>query len=109
MMRPETEVPSDFQDYTLVTVVSVAAHLAGHELGDKAGLAALAARYRQDFVSLEQVFQYVMQSLSQYRSMHQRMQHLMKDGSIADLPAAANGATTARVHFNFFQHLTLPP
>ena len=36
MMRPETEVPSDFQDYTLVTVVSVAAHLSGHELGDKA-------------------------------------------------------------------------
>ena len=35
MMRPETEVPSDFQDYTLVTVVSVAAHLSGHELGDK--------------------------------------------------------------------------
>ena len=67
MMRPETEVPSDFQDYTLVTVVSVAAHLSGHELGDKAGLAALAQRYRQDFVALEQVFQYVMQSLSQYR------------------------------------------
>jgi hypothetical protein len=67
MMRPETEVPSDFQDYTLVTVVSVAAHLSGHELGDKAGLAALAQRYRQDFSSLEQVFDYVMQSLSQYR------------------------------------------
>ena len=67
MMRPETEVPSDFQDYTLVTVVSVAAHLSGHELGDKAGLAALAQRYRQDFLSLEQVFDYVMQSLSQYR------------------------------------------
>lgn len=38
MMRPETEVPSDFQDYTLVTVVSVAAHLSGHELGDKVRL-----------------------------------------------------------------------
>ena len=67
MMRPETEVPSDFQDYTLVTVVSVAANLSGHKLGDKPGLVALAQRYRQDPVALEQVFDYVMQSLSQYR------------------------------------------
>lgn len=55
MMRPDNEVPSDFQDYTLVTVVAVAAHLSGHALGEKQGLAALAKRYRQDLGSLEQV------------------------------------------------------
>jgi hypothetical protein len=29
MMRPDTEVPSDFQDYTLVALIGVAVHLSG--------------------------------------------------------------------------------
>jgi hypothetical protein len=55
MMRPDSEVPSDFQDYTLLTVVAVAAHLSGHTLGNKQGLVLLAKKYRQDLGALEQV------------------------------------------------------
>ena len=55
MMRPPGEAPSDFQEYTLVAVVAVAAHLSQHSLGERYGLPALARRYAQDVDALEQV------------------------------------------------------
>ena len=47
IMRPQNELPSDFQDYTLVALLAVAAHLASHPLGTDDGLAKLAARHQQ--------------------------------------------------------------
>lgn len=55
MMRPAHEAPSDFQEYTLVAVVAVAAHLSQHNMGERYGLPALAKRYKQDVDALEQV------------------------------------------------------
>ena len=55
MMRPPGEAPSDFQEYTLVAVVAVAAHLSQHSLGERYGLPALARQYNQDVDALEQV------------------------------------------------------
>ena len=55
MMRPPAEAPSDFQDYTLVAIVAVAAHLSQLALGERYGLPALAQRYGQDVDALEQV------------------------------------------------------
>ena len=52
----------------------------------QAGLAALAQRYRQDFSSLEQVFDYVMQSLSQYRCVHLFAQMRPPPNLAASLP-----------------------
>lgn len=43
------------QEYTLVAVVAVAAHLSQHNLGERYGLPALAKRYKQDVDALEQV------------------------------------------------------
>lgn len=48
-------MPSDFQDYTLVVVVAVAAHLMAQPLGQGAGLERLARRYGHDLKSLDQV------------------------------------------------------
>ena len=55
MMRPPAEAPSDFQEYTLVAIVAVAAHLSQFQLGERFGLPVLARRYRQDVDALEQV------------------------------------------------------
>lgn len=41
MMRPDTEVPSDFQDYTLVALVGVAVHLSGASPSEPAVLPTL--------------------------------------------------------------------
>lgn len=51
----EDEVPSDFQDYSLVTLVGVAAHLMHQPLGEGAGLELLAAKYGHDVKALDQV------------------------------------------------------
>lgn len=55
MMRPPAEAPSDFQEYTLVACVAVAAHLSQFHMGERFGLPLLARRYRQDVDALEQV------------------------------------------------------
>eukprot|EP00775_Hariotina_reticulata_P010592 gene10592-10750_t len=55
IMRQEDEIPSDFQDYSLVTLVGVAAHLMHQPLGDGGGLELLAARYGHDLKALDQV------------------------------------------------------
>jgi hypothetical protein len=53
----EDEAPSDFQDYSLVTLVGAAAHLMHQPLGDGGGLEVLAARYGHDVKALDQVGQ----------------------------------------------------
>ncbi len=63
----EDEQPSDFQDYTLVTVVAVAAHLMHTPLCDGAGLEALAAKYGHDVKALDQVFWHILTKLAYYR------------------------------------------
>lgn len=55
MLRPEGEAASDFQDYTLVAVIAVAAHLCGTHVGDHHFIAALAQRFSQDTAALQQV------------------------------------------------------
>ena len=47
--------PTSKQEYTLVAVVAVAAHLSQHALGERYGLPMLAQRYGQDPDALEQV------------------------------------------------------
>jgi hypothetical protein len=51
----EDEAPSDFQDYSLVTLVGAAAHLMHQPLGDGGGLEVLAGRYGHDVKALDQV------------------------------------------------------
>lgn len=47
---------SSNQDYTLIALVAIAAHLGGQPLGEgKGGLTVLAQRYQQDAGALEQV------------------------------------------------------
>lgn len=41
MMRPDTEVPSDFQEYTLVALIGVAVHLSGSATAERAMLPTL--------------------------------------------------------------------
>lgn len=48
-------LPAPLQEYTLVAIVAVAAHLSQHPMGDRFGLPLLARRYRQDTDALEQV------------------------------------------------------
>jgi len=55
MLRPEGEAASDFQDYTLVAVIAVAAHLCGSHVSDHHFIAALAQRFSQDTSALQQV------------------------------------------------------
>ena len=43
------------QEYTLIALVAIAAHLGQKQLGDNFGLPMLAARYKQDLQALEQV------------------------------------------------------
>ena len=49
------EAPSDFQDYTLVAIVAVAAHLLKQPIGEDYGLRRLAERHQHDVNSLDQV------------------------------------------------------
>lgn len=55
MMRPEGEASSDFQEYTLVALFSLAAHLAGGVAAETASLPAMARSYKQDLEVLQQV------------------------------------------------------
>lgn len=43
------------QEYTLIALVAIAAHLSQKQLGENYGLPMLAAKYKQDQQSLEQV------------------------------------------------------
>ena len=55
-MRPEADPPVAFQEYALLAIVAVAAHVGGAFGGDKArGLPALAAHYQHPPDQLEQV------------------------------------------------------
>ena len=81
-MRPSDEAPSDFQEYTLVSVAAVAAYLGQYSLGERHGLPALAARYLQDANSLEQVFEYIIASVNNYRETYMRMQQLQAAGAL---------------------------
>lgn len=85
MMMRADEDPSDFQDYTLVAIIAVAAHLGQHALGDRHGLPALAGKYRQKVDSLEQVFAYIMQSLSHYRETYLKIHQLREEGVFGDM------------------------
>ena len=55
MMRPEGEASSDFQEYTLVALFALAAHLAGGVAAETASLPAMARYYKQDLEVLQQV------------------------------------------------------
>ncbi|KAK9823247.1 hypothetical protein WJX72_001331 [[Myrmecia] bisecta] len=95
IMRDSTEAPSDFQDYTLVAIVAIAAQLLGASLGDNHGLPVLAKRYKTDLPALEQVFEYSMQILAGYRAMYGRTVQLLQDGvldarMLKDLPTPAS-------------------
>jgi hypothetical protein len=83
-----------------VAIVAVAAHLSQHPLGERFGLPALAQRYRQDVDALEQVFEYIMQSLANYRSMHMRMQQLAAEGALdgGEVDVAAHDRAAAEMH-----------
>lgn len=83
-MRPSEEAPSDFQDYTLVAVIAVAAYLGQHPLGERHGLPGMAQRYGQDAAALEQVFEYIIASVNNYRETYMRMQALQASGALDD-------------------------
>ncbi len=84
VMRPIGEAPSDFQDYTLVAVIAVATYLGQHPMGEQHGLPTLAKRYGQDVTSLEQVFEYIIASVNNYRETYMRMQALQEEGILDD-------------------------
>ena len=54
MLRPDGDAASDFQDYTLLAVVAVAAHLCNSHHKDHF-IAALAQRYHTDASALHTV------------------------------------------------------
>ena len=68
------EAPSDFQDYTLVAIVAVAAHLLKQPLGEEHGLKKLAEKHGHDVTSLDQVFWHIVTRLSYFRELHIRSQ-----------------------------------
>lgn len=96
IMRPQNELPSDFQDYTLVALLAVAAHLADHPLGTEDGLAKLAARYQLAPVDLRSVFNHILGQMREYRNHTEMMRSL--DVAVAfsepggGVQAAINGA-----------------
>ena len=55
MMRDEGQMSSDFQEYTLIALFSLAAHLAGGIAAERATLPAMARYYNQDEDTLNQV------------------------------------------------------
>ena len=55
MMRDEGQMSSDFQEYTLIALFSLAAHLAGGVAAERATLPAMARYYNQDEDTLNQV------------------------------------------------------
>jgi len=84
VMRPSEEAPSDFQDYTLVAVVAVATYLGQYPMGEQHGVPTLARRYGQDASALEQVFEYIIASVNNYRETYMRMQALQEEGALDD-------------------------
>lgn len=84
VMRPSEEAPSDFQDYTLVAVIAVATYLGQHPMGEQHGLPTLAKKYGQDATALEQVFEYIIASVNNYRETYMRMQALQEEGALDD-------------------------
>ena len=54
MMRAEGEASSDFQEYTLVALLSLAAHLAGGAAAERAALPAMSRYFTQDLDVLQQ-------------------------------------------------------
>ncbi len=54
MMRAEGEASSDFQEYTLVALLSLAAHLAGGAAAERAALPAMSRYFAQDLDVLQQ-------------------------------------------------------
>lgn len=55
MQRPEGEGASEFQDYTLIAIIAVAAHLTGTHSLQQQYLSALARHFSQDIAALHQV------------------------------------------------------
>lgn len=83
-LRPiQQEAPSDFQDYTLVAIVAVAAHLLKQPIGEDYGLRHLAELHHHDFHSLDQVFWHILTRLSYYRELHVRSQAMSADGAVS--------------------------
>lgn len=82
LLSQEDEPPSDFQDYTLVTIVAVAAHLMHQSLGDNAGLDVLAQQYGHDYKSLDQVFWHILTKLAYYRELSLRVDQITQKGLI---------------------------
>lgn len=83
-MRPSEEAPSDFQDYTLVAVVAVATYLGQYPMGEQHGVPTLARKFEQDPNALEQVFEYIIASVNNYRETYMRMQALQEEGALDD-------------------------
>lgn len=77
MLRQDDEPPSDFQDYTLVAISAVAAHLMKAGLGDDYGLPQLAERHGHDTAVLDQVFWHILHRLSFYRELHVKSQQMV--------------------------------
>lgn len=75
-MRPQNELPSDFQDYTLVALIAVAAHLSGHQIGSDEGINSLANMYKQAPVDLRSVFNHILGQMREYRNHTEMMKTL---------------------------------
>jgi hypothetical protein len=75
-MRPQNELPSDFQDYTLVALIAVAAHLSGHKIGSDEGIESLAKMYQQAPVDLRSVFNHILGQMREYRNHTEMMKSL---------------------------------
>ena len=84
VMRPSEETPSDFQDYTLVAVIAVATYLGQYPMGEQHGVPALAKKYGQNPAALEQVFEYIIASVNNYRETYMRMHALQEEGALDD-------------------------
>jgi hypothetical protein len=86
------EAPSDFQDYTLVAIVAVAAHLLKQPLGEEYGLRRLSEVHGHDFGSLDQVFWHILTRLSYYRELHVRAQSAAEEAAaVSALKPGAEG------------------
>lgn len=98
IMRPQNELPSDFQDYTLIALIAVAAHLSSHPLGSEDGINALANKYQQAPVDLRSVFNHILGQMSEYRMSTDMMRTQQVPVSYADTlqPLTADG--TLPVH-----------
>jgi hypothetical protein len=92
IMRPQIELPSDFQDYTLVALIAVAAHLSGHDIGSEEGINSLASLYKQAPVDLRSVFNHILGQMREYRSHTEMMQSLDVAVAFAEPTLPSNGA-----------------